>query len=140
MSDDGEKDQDKSAARSSRPETAAGRRERRSSGRAGGGNGSQDPAAKGKAVARGKSAGSTPAGRKDRPTPKRDRAEEKEALPKRIVRYIREVLAELRKVIWPTRKQMVTYTIVVLAFMAFMVGLVAVLDLVFARAMFALFG
>ncbi|MGH3517656.1 MAG: preprotein translocase subunit SecE [Haloechinothrix sp.] len=134
MSDDGEKDQDKDAPRPSRPETAAGRRERRASGRASTANGSQGQSA------RGQSAGTAPAGRKDQPTPKRDRVEEKQPLPKRIVRYIREVLAELRKVIWPTRKQMVTYTIVVLAFVAFMVGLVAVLDLVFARAMFALFG
>ena len=30
-----------------------------------------------------------------------------------IGRFIREVVAELRKVIWPTRKELVTYAVVV---------------------------
>ncbi len=34
----------------------------------------------------------------------------------RFGRFLREVVAELRKVIWPTRNQMVTYTIVVIVF------------------------
>ena len=50
------------------------------------------------------------------------------SLPKRLVRFLREVVAELRKVIWPTRKQLVTYTLVVLVFVSFMVALVALLD------------
>jgi preprotein translocase subunit SecE len=50
------------------------------------------------------------------------------------------VSAELRKVIWPTRNQMVTYTIVVLVFVSFMVALVAGLDYVFAQAVLFLFG
>ena len=44
------------------------------------------------------------------------------------------MVAELRKVIWPTRNQMVTYTIVVIIFVSFMVALVAGLDVLFARA------
>ena len=51
----------------------------------------------------------------------------------RLTRFLREVVAELRKVIWPTRKQLVTYTIVVLVFVSFMVALVAGLDYVFAQ-------
>ncbi len=43
----------------------------------------------------------------------------------RLARFLREVVAELRKVIWPTRNQLVTYTIVVLVFVSFMVALVA---------------
>ncbi len=35
----------------------------------------------------------------------------------------------MRKVIWPNRKQMLTYTSVVLAFLAFMVALVGLADL-----------
>ncbi len=50
------------------------------------------------------------------------------------------MVAELRKVIWPTRNQMVTYTIVVIAFVVFMVALVGVLDLLFAKGVFAVFG
>lgn len=58
----------------------------------------------------------------------------------RLGRFLREVVAELRKVIWPTRNQMVTYTIVVIAFVVFMVALVGVLDLLFAKGVFAVFG
>ena len=62
------------------------------------------------------------------------------SLLSRLVRFLREVVAELRKVIWPTRKQLVTYTIVVLVFVSFMVALVAGLDYVFAQAVLFLFG
>ena len=58
----------------------------------------------------------------------------------RVGRFLREVVAELRKVIWPTRNQMVTYTIVVIAFVVFMVALIGVLDLLFAKAVLAVFG
>jgi preprotein translocase subunit SecE len=50
------------------------------------------------------------------------------------------VVSELRKVIWPTRKQMITYTGVVLVFVAFMVALVFGLDSAFAWGMFRVFG
>jgi preprotein translocase subunit SecE len=42
--------------------------------------------------------------------------------------YLKQVVAEMRKVIWPNRRQMVTYTGVVLAFLAFMVALVGLAD------------
>jgi len=58
----------------------------------------------------------------------------------RFGRFMREVVAELRKVIWPTRNQMVTYTIVVIVFVSFMVALVGVLDLLFAKGVLAVFG
>lgn len=58
----------------------------------------------------------------------------------RLTRFVREVWAELRKVIWPTRNQMVTYTTVVLVFVAFMVALVYLLDFVFRKGVFWLFG
>ena len=35
---------------------------------------------------------------------------------KRLRKFLREVVAELRKVIWPTRSQMINYTIIVLVF------------------------
>lgn len=132
MSDDGAKDMGEDEQQPSRPETAAGRRARRRG--AGDNDGAKVPAGKG-------AAGSSPAKRKDSTAPatKRD-GEEKLPLPKRLARYLREVVAELRKVIWPTRKQMVTYTGVVLAFVVFMVALVYGLDWVFGKAVFALFG
>jgi preprotein translocase subunit SecE len=43
--------------------------------------------------------------------------------------YLKQVIAELRKVIWPNRKQMMNYTAVVLVFLVFMVALIGVVDL-----------
>jgi preprotein translocase subunit SecE len=43
--------------------------------------------------------------------------------------FLKQVVAELRKVIWPNRKQMVSYTAVVLVFLAFMVALISVVDI-----------
>ncbi|MDV8001306.1 preprotein translocase subunit SecE [Rhodococcus sp. IEGM 1408] len=42
--------------------------------------------------------------------------------------YVGQVVEELRKVIWPTRNQMVTYTIVVFLFLIFMTALVSGVD------------
>jgi preprotein translocase subunit SecE len=64
----------------------------------------------------------------------------KGSLISRLVRFLREVVAELRKVIWPTRNQLVTYTIVVLIFVSFMVALVSLLDYLFGRGVLFLFG
>jgi preprotein translocase subunit SecE len=43
--------------------------------------------------------------------------------------YLQQVVAELRKVIWPNRNQMINYTAVVLAFLVFMVALIFVVDI-----------
>ena len=56
------------------------------------------------------------------------------------MRFLQEVVAELRKVIWPSRKQLVTYTLVVLVFVSFMVALVALLDFLVGQGVNALFG
>jgi preprotein translocase subunit SecE len=53
--------------------------------------------------------------------------------------FVTEVRDELRKVVWPTRKELVTYTTVALVFILFMVGLVSLLDYGFTRLVFALF-
>ncbi len=58
----------------------------------------------------------------------------------RIGRFLREVISELRKVLWPSRNELVTYTIVVMVFVSFMVALVAGLDIAFAKGVFWLFG
>ena len=42
--------------------------------------------------------------------------------------FVRQVIAELRKVIWPTRKELVTYTTVAIVFILVMMGLVTGLD------------
>jgi preprotein translocase subunit SecE len=54
--------------------------------------------------------------------------------------FLRQVIAELRKVIWPTRDQLVTYFIVVLVFVLFMIAFVSVLDFAFNKLAFAVFG
>jgi preprotein translocase subunit SecE len=54
--------------------------------------------------------------------------------------YLSQVVAELRKVIWPNRKQMVNYTIVVLFFLAFMVTLIALVDMGLVRLISMLLG
>lgn len=58
----------------------------------------------------------------------------------RLGRFFREVVAELGKVIWPGRNQMVTYSIVVILFLIFMVALVYGLDILFTWAVDAVLG
>lgn len=70
-----------------------------------------------------------------------ERARAEEMRPRRsLVRFLREVVAELRKVIWPGRRELITYTTVVIVFVAFIVALVAGLDLLFAQGVLAVFG
>ena len=54
--------------------------------------------------------------------------------------YLQQVVAELRKVIWPNRKQMATYTSVVLLFLAFMVALIGGVDYGLAKLVMLIFG
>jgi preprotein translocase subunit SecE len=54
--------------------------------------------------------------------------------------YVREVRGELRKVAWPNRQEVANYTVVVLVATAFLMGLVFVMDFVFGRVVFAIFG
>lgn len=57
-----------------------------------------------------------------------------------VYNYLKQVIAELRKVIWPNRKQMMTYTSVVLAFLVFMVALIGLVDLGLAKLVLQVFG
>ncbi|OBB93908.1 preprotein translocase subunit SecE [Mycobacterium sp. 852002-40037_SCH5390672] len=57
-----------------------------------------------------------------------------------IYNYLKQVVAEMRKVIWPNRKQMLTYTSVVLAFLAFMVALVGLADFGLTKLVLLVFG
>ncbi|MFI6344654.1 preprotein translocase subunit SecE [Streptomyces sp. NPDC050560] len=47
---------------------------------------------------------------------------------KRLALFYRQIVAELRKVVWPARSQLTTYTTVVIVFVAIMIGLVTVID------------
>ena len=54
--------------------------------------------------------------------------------------FTRQVVAELRKVIWPTRRELVTYTTVALVFVIIMSTIVLTLDYGFTKLFFAIFG
>ncbi|MFE3192088.1 preprotein translocase subunit SecE [Nocardia sp. NPDC059240] len=54
--------------------------------------------------------------------------------------FLKQVVAELRKVIWPNRKQMVTYTSVVLVFVIFVIAFIGGLDVAFIKGVSWLFG
>ncbi|MFE9608426.1 preprotein translocase subunit SecE [Streptomyces sp. NPDC006012] len=47
---------------------------------------------------------------------------------KRLAIFYRQIIAELRKVVWPTRNQLTSYTTVVIFFVAIMIALVTVID------------
>ena len=53
--------------------------------------------------------------------------------------FVRQVVAELRKVVWPTQQQLVTYFFVVMIFVIFMMGLVSGLDLAVGKVVFWVF-
>lgn len=57
-----------------------------------------------------------------------------------VYNYLKQVVAEMRKVIWPNRKQMLTYTSVVLVFLAFMTALIAGADLGLSKLVLFVFG
>jgi preprotein translocase subunit SecE len=58
----------------------------------------------------------------------------------RPTRFVRESVSELRKVLWPSRNELVTYSIVVIVFVVIMVAIVAGLDVGFAKLVLLLFG
>lgn len=76
----------------------------------------------------------------EREVPRRPANGERGNLPARISLYIRQVIAELRKVIWPNRKELTTYTTAVLAFVLVMIALLSILDYGFGRLVFWVFG
>ncbi|KOV92407.1 MULTISPECIES: preprotein translocase subunit SecE [unclassified Streptomyces] len=47
---------------------------------------------------------------------------------KRLATFYRQIIAELRKVVWPTRNQLTSYTTVVIFFVVIMIALVTVID------------
>ena len=58
----------------------------------------------------------------------------------RIGGFFREVVSELRKVIWPTRKELLTYTGVVIVFVTIITAIVGGLDYGFAKLLLFAFG
>ncbi|MFN2523908.1 MAG: preprotein translocase subunit SecE, partial [Mycobacteriales bacterium] len=65
------------------------------------------------------------------------RSPERPSRIRSIGTFYKQVIAELRKVIWPTRKELITYTTVVVIFVLIMVAVVAVFDLAFGKGVLA---
>jgi preprotein translocase subunit SecE len=58
----------------------------------------------------------------------------------RFALFIRQVLNELGKVVTPTRRELITYTLVVLVFVIIMMSLVSAMDFVFGWVVSFVFG
>ena len=67
--------------------------------------------------------------------PRDSKAEKRTSIPT----FYRQVVAELRKVVYPTQEQLVTYFIVVMVFVIFMMALISALDLGLGKLAFAVF-
>ena len=65
---------------------------------------------------------------------------EKLGLFARVGLFYRQVVSELSKVVWPTRKQLSTYTAVVMVFVTFIIAVVSLFDLVITKLVFWVFG
>jgi preprotein translocase subunit SecE len=70
---------------------------------------------------------------------KRDRAERRGPFG-RIALFIRQVLTELSKVVRPTRRELLSYTGVVVVFVVIMMAIIYGLDFVFATVVAWVFG
>ena len=58
----------------------------------------------------------------------------------RPAQFFKEVVAELRKVAWPTRQEVVSYSIVVLVSSVVIAALIFGMDYVFTKAVLSLYG
>jgi preprotein translocase subunit SecE len=58
----------------------------------------------------------------------------------RTALFYRQIINELRKVVWPSRNMLTTYTAVVLVFVSFVIAVVSIFDLGLTRLVFFVFG
>ncbi len=58
----------------------------------------------------------------------------------RLALFYRQIIAELRKVVWPSRNQLVSYTTVVVVFVVIVMAFVSGLDYGFSKAALWIFG
>jgi preprotein translocase subunit SecE len=79
-------------------------------------------------------------GSSDSKKPRRGGKRAKKGPMARLALFYRQVVAELRKVVWPTRSQLSTYTTVVIVFVIIIIGLVSVIDYGFTKAVQYVFG
>lgn len=81
-----------------------------------------------------------PGGSSDGKKPRRGGKRAKRGPFGRLALFYRQIVAELRKVVWPTRHQLSTYTTVVIIFVVIVIGLVTVIDYGFTEVMKYVFG
>jgi preprotein translocase subunit SecE len=82
-------------------------------------------------------AGRTGRAPKGAPTARRDRpAKQERTTP---IKFVRQSIAELRKVVYPTGQQLINYFVVVLVFVLFVIAYVSLLDLGIGWAIFKIF-
>lgn len=67
-------------------------------------------------------------------------ARERRGILARVSLFIRQVLAELRKVVRPTRGELITYTAVCMVFVVVVMAYVAGLDVTLGRLVLLVFG
>ncbi|MCW2767307.1 MAG: preprotein translocase, SecE subunit [Nocardioides sp.] len=67
--------------------------------------------------------------------PRDSKADKRTSIPT----FYRQVVAEMRKVVYPTQEQLVTYFLVVMVFVLFMMAFVSALDLGFGKLVFWVF-
>ncbi|SDC27253.1 preprotein translocase subunit SecE [Sanguibacter gelidistatuariae] len=58
----------------------------------------------------------------------------------RVALFVRQVVAELKKVVVPTRPELINYVVVVIVFVLVAMAFVLVLDFLIGKGVFALFG
>ena len=74
-----------------------------------------------------------------RPNPKAAAlAQKKERTKPR--QFVKEVIAELKKVAWPSRQEVIAYSLVVLVSSIVIAALIFAMDLVFTQAVYTLYG
>jgi preprotein translocase subunit SecE len=77
---------------------------------------------------------------KGRPTRKQGEKTSERNPFKKLGRFLREVVEQLRKVVYPTRRQLITYSIVVLIFVGIVMAYIGGLDLLFGDLVSRAFG
>jgi preprotein translocase subunit SecE len=54
--------------------------------------------------------------------------------------FVRDVISELKKVVWPTQRQLINYTIIVLVFVVIVALIIAAFDFTFTQITLRIFG
>ena len=85
------------------------------------------------------SRGKKPAAKKKSgPAPKKPAVKKKKRTSPAL--FYRQIVAEMRKVVWPTRGELSTYTGVVIVFVVCIIAIVATMDYGISKAVSAVFG